>query len=138
MSRLCSTPSQRRGPRAPKAPKPRDPPARWWPDWNSPQLWLLGIALGANNALFFAANAFVPDYLTSTGRGDLIGMTLGWLNGSQLAASFFMMAMAESLQRGSWPFTIFGPLTVLGLLGIVLCDGSGSCFPPRCWASALR
>ena len=31
-------------------------------------LWLLGITLGANNALFFAANAFVPDYLTSTGR----------------------------------------------------------------------
>ena len=71
-------------------------PKRWWPDWNSPQLWLLGITLGANNALFYAANAFMPDYLTITGRGDLIGMTLGWLNGSQLAASFFMLAMAKA------------------------------------------
>ena len=35
-------------------------------DWNSPQLWLLGFALGTNNALFFAVNAFMPDYLTST------------------------------------------------------------------------
>src|SRR3990170_1088798 len=38
---------------------------RWWPDWKSSQLWLLGIALGSNNALFFASNAFVPDYLNS-------------------------------------------------------------------------
>ena len=52
------------------------PPRQWWPDWHSPQLWLLGIALGANNALFFAVNAFIPDYLSSTGRSEMIGMTL--------------------------------------------------------------
>ena len=57
------------------------PPRQWWPDWHSPQLWLLGIALGANNALFFAANGFIPDYLTSTGRSDMIGMTLAGFNG---------------------------------------------------------
>ena len=112
------------------APRPRtadaaaqSAPARWWPDWNSPMIWLLGLTFGSNNALFFAANAFVPDYLTSIGRGDMIGTTLGWLNGSQLVASFVMLAMAERLQRGSWPFTIFGPVTVLGLLGIVFGDG---------------
>src|SRR4029079_15396718 len=58
-----------------------------------------------------------------TGRGDLIGITLGWLNGSQLIASFFMLAMSETAQRKSWPFAIFGPLTVLGTIGIVLGDG---------------
>jgi len=31
--------------------------------------------------------------------------------------------MPERLQRGSWPFTVFGPVTMLGLLGIVFCDG---------------
>ena len=98
-------------------------PRRWWPQWNSPQLWILGIALGANNALFFAVNAFIPDYLTSMGRSDLIGPTLGWLNGTQLVGSFVMIAMPEKLQRRSWPFVIFGPVTTLGLLGIVLCDG---------------
>ena len=96
---------------------------RWWPEWNSPTLWLLGIALGSNNALFFASNAFVPDYLTSTGRGDRIGVTLACLNSSQLIGSFVMLAMPERLQRGSWPFTVFGPVTILGLLGIVFCDG---------------
>jgi len=99
------------------------PTARWWPDWSSPTLWLLSIALGANNALFFASNAFVPDYLTSIGRGDMIGATLASLNGSQLIGSFIMLAMPERLQRGSWPFTVFGPVTMLGLLGIVFCDG---------------
>jgi CP family cyanate transporter-like MFS transporter len=96
---------------------------RWMPDWRSPQLWLLGVALGANNAIFFSSNAFVPDYLTSIGQGDTIGTTLAWLNGSQVIGSFVMLMTAERLQRQSWPFTVFGPLTVAGLLGVVLCDG---------------
>jgi CP family cyanate transporter-like MFS transporter len=96
---------------------------QWMPDWRSRQLWLLGIALGSNNALWFASNAFVPDYLTSIGRGELIGATLGWLNGAQVIGSFVMLATAERLQRQSWPFTIFGPVTLAGLLGIVLGDG---------------
>ena len=98
-------------------------PRRWSPNWKDPVLWLLGITLGTNNALFFAANAFVPDYLTSIGRGDMIGMTLGWLNGSQLFASFILLGTAERLQRQTWPFLVFGPMTALGLLGIALCDG---------------
>jgi CP family cyanate transporter-like MFS transporter len=98
-------------------------PIHWWPDWKSPRLWLLGLTLGGNNALFFATNAFVPDYLTATGRPDLIALTLGWLNGAQLIASFVLLVMAETLQRKHWPFTIFGPLAVLGLIGILLGDG---------------
>jgi CP family cyanate transporter-like MFS transporter len=108
-----------RSPAAPAA----DAPKRRWPDWNSPQLWLLGITLGANNAQFFATNAFIPDYLTSTGRGDLIGTTLGWLNGAQLMASFFMLAVSESAQRKTWPFVVFGPLTLLATIGVVLGEG---------------
>ena len=34
-----------------------------------------------------------------------------------------MLFMTERLQRGTWPFTIFGPVTLAGLVGIVLCDG---------------
>ncbi len=103
---------------------PRDAPlARWWPDWRSRQLWLLGVALGVNNALWFASNGFIPDYLTSIGRSSLIGPTLAWLSGAQVIGSFFMLFTAERLQRQSWPFTIFGPVTLAGLLGIVLCDG---------------
>ena len=46
-------------------PAPLDGPAvaRWWPDWKSPLLWLLGLTFGSNNAMYYGANAFVPDYL---------------------------------------------------------------------------
>ena len=37
---------------------------RWWPDWNDPLIWRLGIMLGTINATYFATNAFLPDYLT--------------------------------------------------------------------------
>lgn len=98
-------------------------PRRWMPDWTSPLIWLLGATLGTNNALFFACNAFVPDYLTSAGRGAMIGAVLAWLNGSQIIASFVLLAMAEKIQRKSWPFIVFGPLTVVGLVGIAAADG---------------
>jgi CP family cyanate transporter-like MFS transporter len=110
-------------PPAPGTDGPEAASARWMPDWRSRQLWLLGIALGSNNALWFASNGFVPDYLTSTGRGELIGPSLFWLNGAQVIGSFVMLVTAERLQRQSWPFTVFGPVTLAGLLGIVLCDG---------------
>ena len=112
------------------APRPRaDKPAaaatprRWWPDWRDPVIWLLGIALGTNNAMFFSTNAFLPDYLRSGGNGELIGAALGWLNFSQVIASFILLGLAERMQRKAWPFYVFGPITVLGLVGIVLGDG---------------
>jgi CP family cyanate transporter-like MFS transporter len=98
-------------------------PRRWWPDWKSPQLWLLGFSLGVNNALFYALNAFIPDYLNSAGRGHLIGMTLGWMNGAQLLASLMLLTLSEGQQRRAWPFLVFGPISALGLFGIVLGDG---------------
>ena len=96
---------------------------QWWPDWRSPLIWLLGLTFGSNNALYYGANAFLPDYLTSMGRADLIGSALGWLNGAQLVASFVLLAIAGQLQRRAWPYLVFGPLALAGLLGVVLADG---------------
>jgi CP family cyanate transporter-like MFS transporter len=109
-------------PRATAA-EPSQAPRRWWPDWRDPLIWLLGLTFGATNAVFFSANAFVPDYLNSTGRGGLIGLALASLNGAQILASFLLLATAQRLQRRTWPFTVFGPLTLLGHIGIVLGDG---------------
>src|SRR5690348_4626660 len=33
---------------------------RWWPAWNDPLIWLLGLAFGGTNSLYFGANAFLP------------------------------------------------------------------------------
>ena len=45
---------------------------RWWPDWNDPLIWRLGIMLGTVNAMYFGTNAFLPDYLTHIGHRELI------------------------------------------------------------------
>jgi CP family cyanate transporter-like MFS transporter len=96
---------------------------RWWPDWKDPLIWLLGITFGSNNGLFYGANAFLPDYLASIGRADLTGAALGWMNSSQLIASVVLIATAERLQRRAWPYLVFGPATLAGVLGIVAADG---------------
>jgi len=43
---------------------------RWWPDWRDALIWRLGIMLGTINAIYFATNAFLPDYLRSNGQGE--------------------------------------------------------------------
>ena len=96
---------------------------RWWPDWKNPLVWLLGLTFGSNNALYYGANAFLPDYLASIGRSDMTAATLGWMNVSQLVASFVLLATADKLQRRVWPYFVFGSATLVGVLGVAL--GSG-------------
>lgn len=96
------------------------PPAggrRWWPDWSDPLVWRLGIMLGAVNAMYFASNGFLPDYLNRYGRADLISAALTSLNLSQLPASFLLLAVAGRLERHYWPYIAFG---LIGLGGVVL------------------
>jgi len=96
---------------------------RWWPDWKNPALWLLGLTMGSNNSIYFAVNAFLPDYLNSRGEGHLIGAALGSMGSSQIVASFLMMAAAQRLQRGAWPYLLFGIMPLAGVFGIVLGAG---------------
>jgi CP family cyanate transporter-like MFS transporter len=97
---------------------------RWWPDWNDPLIWLLGFTFGSNNALYFGANAFLPDYLASIGRDDLIAAALGSMNGSQLVASTLLLLSARRLERRVWPYVVFGPAPLLGLIGILTTGGA--------------
>jgi CP family cyanate transporter-like MFS transporter len=98
---------------------------RWWPDWKDPLIWMLGLTFGCNNSIYFATNAFLPDYLASDGRSDLIGYGLGWLNGSQFLATFILMLAAERLAGRTWPYLVFGLMTVVAVLGIVVSTGIG-------------
>ena len=56
------------------------PRRHWWPDWRSSLIWKLGIMLGSINAIYFSSNAFLPDYLRSTGQGEWISAALTGLN----------------------------------------------------------
>jgi CP family cyanate transporter-like MFS transporter len=93
---------------------------RWWPDWKNPLIWLLGITFGSNNAAFYGTNAFVPDYLVSMGRTDLIGPVLGCTNSSQVVTSALLLLFAERLQRRVWPFLVFGLAPLVGVAGMLL------------------
>lgn len=98
---------------------------RWWPDWKSPLVWLLGLTFGANNAMFYGTNAFVPDYLINHGRADLISLTLACLNGAQLVATLMLIPVADRLQRWrSLPYLVFGPISLVSALGFVFSNGA--------------
>ncbi len=110
---------------APPAQEPRHAPAprRWWPDWRSGLIWRLGLMFGANNATYFSTNFFLPDYLHSVGRPDLIGGALSALNIGQLPASFLLLAFAGRLVGRAWPYVATGALSLACVAGVVL--GSG-------------
>ena len=97
---------------------------RWWPDWNKPLIWRLGIMLGTINATYFATNAFIPDYLNSNGEGDWISAALSGLNAGQIPASLILLAVAGRLERAAWPYVTCGVLCVIATVGIVF--GSGA------------
>jgi MFS transporter, CP family, cyanate transporter len=92
----------------------------WWPDFKNPAVWLLGLTFGSNNSPYFAISAFLGDYVAHEGRADLLGPSLAWLNGSQIAALVVLFAMAGRLQRRLWPFLIFGPVLLAAMLAMML------------------
>ena len=97
---------------------------RWWPDWNNPLIWRLGIMLGTINATYFATNAFLPDYLRSNGQSEWISAALTGLNVGQLPASFMLLAVAGRLERKAWPYVVCGLLCVIATVGIVFGTGA--------------
>jgi CP family cyanate transporter-like MFS transporter len=76
-------------------------PARWWPSWLEGQTLRIGVVMGMASAVYFASNAYIPDFLDQSGRHQLIAPTLAVLNASQLltapAVAFWerLMALAQ-------------------------------------------
>jgi len=97
---------------------------RWWPDWGSSLIWRLGIMLGTINAMYFATNAFLPDYLTSHGQGSLVSASLTALNASQLPASALLLAFASRLELKAWPYVVCGLLCIVATAGLVFGTGA--------------
>jgi CP family cyanate transporter-like MFS transporter len=103
----------------PKESVPATPDRRWWPDWRSKLLWQAGILVGSVNGVYFCSNAFLPGYLTSAGRPDLISGALTALNFGQLPASFALLGLAHRFERRAWPFVLCGVVMLACLAGIV-------------------
>jgi CP family cyanate transporter-like MFS transporter len=112
-------------PRAPSSAQPAKVAQRWWPDWSDPLIWRLGIALGSVNAMYFSANAFLPDYLHYVGRPDLVSAALTALNLGQIPASLLLLAVAGRLERAIWPHIVCGAGSLAAIIGIALLPGPG-------------
>jgi CP family cyanate transporter-like MFS transporter len=102
---------------------PRGSAQAWWPDWRNPLIWRLGILFGSVNAVYFSTNAFLPAYLSNTGRGDLIASALTALNLAQLPVSLAMLPIATRLERRAWPYVVAGTTMTAAVIGIVSMTG---------------
>jgi CP family cyanate transporter-like MFS transporter len=91
---------------------------RWWPNWRDSRVWRLGLILSSVNSVYFNANAFIPSYLTSNGRADLVSATLTALNFAQLPASALMLMYAQRLERRAWPLVVTGLVMLFAIGGI--------------------
>ncbi len=94
-------------------------PQRWWPDWPAREILRLGVIFAGASALYYDSNAFLPDYLISAGRPDLINQALTALNAGQLPASLLLIGFARHLERKVWPFILTG-LMCIGCIGIIV------------------
>lgn len=99
-------------------------PRRWWPDWHKGVIWRLGLMLGSVNAIYFATNGFIPDYLHQTGHSEVIGPALTALNVGQLPASILLLFYAERWIRQVWPYFACGVISLVAFVGILFGDGT--------------
>ncbi|HTS23659.1 MAG TPA: MFS transporter [Casimicrobiaceae bacterium] len=108
-------------------------PRKWLPDWHAGLVWRLGALFLCINAIYFSANAFIPIYLTSAGRPDLISAALTALNFGQIPASLLLLVVARRLERRAWPYVVSGLVSLLAIGGIVLMVGPATIV----WAAIL-
>jgi MFS transporter, CP family, cyanate transporter len=102
------------------------PTVRWWPDWRDRRTWQLGLMQGGTGGLYFASNAFIPDYFHAVGRAVLVGPCLAALNLGQLPASLLLLVWARRL-IGSKAAYVAPPLFgILGTAGLVLAGPFGA------------
>jgi CP family cyanate transporter-like MFS transporter len=94
-------------------------PRRGWPDWHDPLTWRLGLVAGYASSLYFAVNAFLPDYLAARGRPDLLNAALSALNWVQMPASLLMLAFADRLTLRRWPFVVLGTMSIGAVAGLL-------------------
>ena len=108
-------------------------PKAWLPDWRAGLVWRLGGLFGCVNSMYFCMNAFMPIYLASRGRSDLIGDALLALNFGQLPASLLLLGIAGRLERRAWPYVAAGVLAFVSIVGIVFMIGTATIV----WAALL-
>ena len=93
--------------------------SRWWPDWSDGPIWQLGLMFGGITSMYFTTNGFLPVYLSSIGRSDMIGSALTALNLGQMPASLLLLAVADRIVRHVWPYVLAG-IVALASVGVLV------------------
>ena len=96
---------------------------RWWPEWPARDVWRLGLIFSSGSAIYFGSNAFLPGYLTQSGRADLISPALIALNLGQIPMSLLLIAFARRLEGKASPLVVSGVASVACIIGIVASAG---------------
>jgi MFS transporter, CP family, cyanate transporter len=109
------------------------PRARWLPDWRRPLVWQLGALFCCVNAIYFSTNSFLPIYLKSVGRPDLISAALTGLNFGQIPASLLLLAVAGRIELRAWPYLASGFVSLTAVGGLVFNVGAATPW----WAALL-
>jgi CP family cyanate transporter-like MFS transporter len=104
---------------------PEEVPRRWWPDFRSRQIWVIGLVMGLASACYFGANAFIPDFLHASGHPELKDAALASLNTCQLLASLLVLALSRRLLGRRLPFVVSALLLVASFVGLVTLPGPG-------------
>ena len=84
----------------------------------------VGTVMGMASAVYFGANAYIPDFLDQSGRHDLISPTLAVLNASQLLTAP-AVALWDKVLTGRAGFVGSAALMIVAQLGLVLTPGVG-------------
>ena len=108
-------------------------PKKWLPDWHVGLVWRLGALFCCINAIYFSTNAFLPIYLASEGRADLITSALTALNFGQIPASILLLVVAGKLERRAWAYVVSGFLSLASIAGLALMVGPATVV----WAALL-
>ena len=96
--------------------------SRWWPDWRDPEVWRLGLIQGGSSLVYFACNAFLPDFLHANARPALVNAGLTALNIGQLPASVVLLLFARRLAGRRGPFLAAALVSLLGVGALLLPD----------------
>lgn len=107
------------------SPVPQDstPPRKWWPNFRSPRLWLVGIVMGCASAAYFGTNTFLPDFVQATGRPGLKDAALAAINICQIPAAILVMVLPRLVGR-RWPFVFAGAVIAAGSVLLALSPGA--------------
>lgn len=96
--------------------------SRWWPSWREGQTIRVGLVMGMASAVYFASNAYIPDFLDQTGRHQLIAPTLAVLNASQLLTAPAVIIWSDLL-TGRLSFIGSSALMAVAQIGLIFAPG---------------